>query len=176
VKVTPQTRGIKAAAFCLLLLVFGSPLVSACTHAYEPKGMGRNFPVRPGLEMASVQSVSSLLNGQLTTDHALNDEVHPVFGRSNAAQLTVQHTAPEEIVESQQAGQLGALGFRAVFAGLYLLHVEAPGDAVVRRLGFDGYVPIEIDPSAKASTLNHFLFPGVCISVAYRTGEKSAVQ
>jgi hypothetical protein len=180
VKVTRQTRGTKAAAGCLLLLVFGSPLVSACTYAYDPKEMGRNFSVQPGMEIGSVQSASSWLNGQLRTDHALalndKDQVHPVFGPSKAARLTGQPTASEESVESQEASQSGAFEFRAVSAGPYLLRVEAPGDAAIRRLGFDGYVPIEIDPSAKASTLDLFLFPGVCISLAHRTGEKPAVQ
>jgi len=130
----------------------------------------------PGTEAISVRSVAGLLNAVVRTENPLNDHAHPTFGPFSGAKLTLAHAISGEIIESQTASESGAFGFQWVPAGLYMLHVELAGDASSRYRIEDGYIPIEIDPSANILTINLFLYPGICGSLGYENKQETATQ
>jgi hypothetical protein len=121
----------------------------------------------PGTKPISIRSVAGLLNAQIRTESPLNDQAHPVFGPLGGAKLTLLRAVSGEIVESQTASESGAFQFQWVAAGLYLLHVEIAENASRRYRTDNGYVPIDVDPSGRESSLNLFLYPGVCGSLGY---------
>jgi hypothetical protein len=109
-----------------------------------------------------VRSISGLLNAPIRTGNPLNDQSHPIFGVFGVARLILSRAVSGKVIESQTASESGAFGFRWVPTGLSMLHVETADNASPRHRTEDGYIPIEIDPSAEVSTLNLFLYPGVC--------------
>jgi hypothetical protein len=119
----------------------------------------------PGVEPLRVQSLSGFLDGPVSSGQPLEDLVHPRFGPMGDVKLTVSSAISEEIIESQISSASGAFGFRPLAAGLYFLDIE-PQSSQGTRYPM-GYVPIEIDPSAKASTLNLQVFRGICGSLGY---------
>lgn len=127
-----------------------------------------------GEKTVSVQSASGLLNAQLKTDRSgFEDQVHPVFGPLGEARLTLMQAASGEVVESQVSSGSGAFSFHQVPAGLYALHIELPQAGTQRYRADDGYIPIEIDPLAKALSLDLTLSPGICGSLAYENKDES---
>jgi hypothetical protein len=130
----------------------------------------------PGTEAISARSVSGLLNAVIRTENPLNDQAHPTFGPLAGAELTLSHAVSGEIIESQMSSESGAFGFQWVPAGLYMLQVEFAGDETRRFRAEDGYVPIEIDTSANASTINLFLYPGICGSLGFENRQETAAQ
>jgi hypothetical protein len=120
----------------------------------------------------SVRSVSGSIHGQVRTDNLASYEVPPLIDFAPGVKLTLIRARSEEIIESHVANESGSFSFSALPDGLYFLHVEAPADAATHRRALDGYIPIAIDPSAKVPNLNLYVFPGICISLAYRNGDE----
>jgi len=130
----------------------------------------------PGQTPLSARSVSGLLNAPIRTGNPLNDQAHPTFGPFGGAKLTLMHAVSGEIIESQTASESGAFGFRWLPAGLYILQVEMEENAASHYLAEDGYVPIEVDLSANASTINLYLYPGICGSLGYENRLETATH
>ncbi len=163
----PYFVGIKHAAF--------SPSVEVLIKKRPSKNAHRKITFDwPGVKPISVQSASGLLNGQIRTGRPLDDQAHPVFGPLGAAEVVLTRAVSGETIELVTASESGAFEFHPVPAGLYLLHIAMPANTNVSSE--DGYVPIEISPSAKEVALNLFLFPGVCGSLGYRNGEEITTQ
>ena len=118
----------------------------------------------PGVEPLRVQSLSGFLDGPVRGGQPLEDILHPRYGPMADAKLTVSSAISEEIIESQVSSASGAFGFRPLAAGLYFLDIEPQDSQGHYPMG---YVPIEIDPSAKASTLNLQVFHAICGSLGY---------
>jgi len=130
----------------------------------------------PNIEILHVQSVAGLINGQIKTGNPLNDQMHPIVVPLGEAKLTLLHAASEEIVGLQTASVSGAFSFGLTPPGLYLLHVEAPENAETHQIGYDGYIPIEIDSSADVSSLSLSIYPPMCGNLRYRNEEGVAAQ
>lgn len=130
----------------------------------------------PTTKPLSVRSVSGLLNAQIRTNSPLNDQAHPVFAVLGGAKITLLQAASGDLVDSEIASESGAFDFHTVPAGLYMLHIELPENAKDRYYRQDGYVPVDVDPSAKASTLDLYLFPGTCVSLGYKNRQESATE
>jgi len=130
----------------------------------------------PGAKPISARSVSGLLNAMIRTGNPLNDQTHPTFGPFGEAKLTLLHAVSGEIIESQKASESGAFGFQWVPPGLYMLQIEIPENASGYYRAEDGYVPIEVEPSANASTINLYLSPGICGSLGYENRQEAATQ
>jgi hypothetical protein len=120
----------------------------------------------PGVKPLSVQFVSGPLNTTVKTGNLMDDTIHPVYGPLAGAKLTLLQAVSQEAVESQVASESGAFNFHPAPSGLYFLHVESL-ESRAGSYSADGYVPIEVNPSIGASTLNLFLFPGICGSLGY---------
>jgi hypothetical protein len=130
----------------------------------------------PGETPLSARSISGLLNAVVQTGSPLNDQAHPAFGPFAGATLTLMHAVSGEVIESQTASESGAFGFQWVPAGLYMLQVRKEENASSRYRVEDGYVPIEVDPSANASTINLYLYQGMCGSLGYENRQGTAAQ
>ena len=130
----------------------------------------------PGAKALSARSVSGLLNAVISTGNPLNDLAHPTFGPLGEAKLKLVHAVSGEIIESQTASESGAFEFKWVLPGLYMLQVEMPESARSHYHAEEGYVPIEIDSSANASTINLYLSPGICGSLGYENRQEAAAQ
>ena len=130
----------------------------------------------PNIEILHVQSIAGLLNGQIRSGNPLSDQTHPVVVPLGGAKLTLLQAVSEDIVDSQTASDSGAFSFRAAGSGLYLLHVQAPENLETHQIGYDGHIPIEIDSSANAPSLNLSIFPPMCGTLIYRNAEGVAAQ
>jgi hypothetical protein len=130
----------------------------------------------PNIEILHAQSVAGLLNGQIKTENPLSDQAHPVVVPLGEAQLTLLRAASEEIVGSQTASVSGAFSFGSLASGLYLLRIEASENPETHQIGYDGYIPIEMDSSAKMSSLNLSIYPPMCATLRYRNEEEVAAQ
>jgi hypothetical protein len=130
----------------------------------------------PNVYILQVQSLSGLLNGQIKTGNPLSDQVRPVVTPLGEATLTLLKGALEDIVDSQTTSESGAFSFGSATSGLYLLHIEAPKNSEARKIGYDGYVPIEIDSSAEALGLNLSIYPPLCATLQYRNEEGVTAQ
>ena len=130
----------------------------------------------PNIRILHVRSAAGLLNGQVRTGNPLADQAHSVMAPLGEAKLTLVKAASEEMVGSQLASSSGAFGFTGVTEGLYLLHIESPKNEQTHQIGYDGYVPIQLDSSAKLASLNLSIFPPMCGSLRYRNEEGIAVQ
>jgi hypothetical protein len=130
----------------------------------------------PNIEILHVQSIAGLLNGQIRTGNPFTDQAHPVMVPLSGAKLTLLQAVSEDIVDSQTASDSGAFSFAPAASGLYLLHVQAPENPETHQIGYDGYVPIEIDYSANAPGLNLSIFPEMCGTLRYRNADGAAAQ
>jgi hypothetical protein len=130
----------------------------------------------PGFALLSVRSVSGLLNAPVRTANPLNEQAHPTFGALGGVKLTLLRAVTNEMIEAQSATESGAFAFESVPAGLYVLHIEMAENMSNHYHIEDGYVPIELDPMAKASTFNLFLYPGVCGALGYEDRQESATN
>jgi hypothetical protein len=130
----------------------------------------------PNIEIVHVQSAAGLLNGQIKTGNPLSDQAHPVVVPLGEAKLTLLRAASEEIVGSETASVSGAFSFGSAAPGLYLLHVEASENPQTQQIGYDGYVPIEIDSSATALSLNLSIYPPMCATFRYRNEKEVGAQ
>jgi hypothetical protein len=130
----------------------------------------------PGRQPLLVQSVSGLINAPIRTGEPLNDQAHPVFGALSGAKLTITRAVSGEVIGSEVASESGAFEFQWIPSGLYMLHVEMAENEKGRYHSEDGFVPVEIDPSAKDSTLSLFLYPGVCGELGYENRHETATQ
>ena len=132
--------------------------------------------VWPNVYILQVQSLSGLLNGQIMTGNPLSDQLHPVVAPLGEAKLTLLKGASEDIVDSQTTSESGAFSFGSATSGLYLLHIEAAENSEDRKIGYDGYVPIEIDSSAEALSLNLSIYPPMCATLRYRNEQGVTAQ
>jgi hypothetical protein len=125
----------------------------------------------PNIEILHVQSIAGLLNGQIKTGNPFSDQTHPVVVPLSGAKLTLLEAVSENIVDSQTASDSGAFSFGSAASGLFLLHVEATENPETHQIGYDGYIPIEIDSSANAPGLNLSIFPPMCGALIFRNAE-----
>jgi hypothetical protein len=119
----------------------------------------------PGVEPLKVQSLSGFLDGPVSSGQPLEDQVRPRYGPLGDVKLTVSSAISEELIESQVSSASGAFGFRPLAAGFYFLNIEPQSNQGSRYSM--GFVPIEIDSSAKASTLSLQVFHAICGSLGY---------
>ena len=128
----------------------------------------------PGVEPLKVQSLSGFLDGPVSSGQPLEDQVHPRYGPLGDVRLALSNAISEKLIESQVSSASGAFGFRPLAAGLYFLNIQPQNNQGTRYSM--GFVPIEIDPSAKASILNLQVFHAICGSLGYvnRDGTDSA--
>jgi hypothetical protein len=130
----------------------------------------------PNLGILHVRSAAGLLNGQVKTGNPVADQTHAVMAPLGEAKLTLVKAASEEMVGSQSASSSGAFSFAGVSEGLYLLHIESPHNEQTHQIGYEGHVPLAIDFSAKAISLNLSIYPPMCGSLGYRNEEGVAAQ
>ena len=169
VKPGPYFVGIKHAAFPQSVEIVVDP-----RHAENlPEKITFEWPQEKRL---STRSISGLLNAAIRTENPLNDQARPTFGALGGAKLTLSRAVSGEVVEAQMATESGGFGFQMAPAGLYTLRVEMPKDSSRYRGSQDGYIPIEIDPAAKISTLNLFLYPGICGSLGYDNRQEAPTE
>jgi hypothetical protein len=139
------------------------------------KGALQNIEIQlPDDDMLSVRSISGSIHGQVMADNLANSTDPLPIDFALGVKLTLIRARSEEIVESHTASESGSFSFSALPDGLYFLHIEGPADAASHRRALDGYIPIRIDPTAKAPNLNLFTFPGICASFAYRNGDEAS--
>jgi len=119
----------------------------------------------PGVEPLKVQSLSGFLDGPVSSGEPLEDLLRPRYGPLGDVRLTLSNPISEEPIESQISSASGAFGFRPLAAGLYFMNIEPQNNQGTRYSM--GFVPIEIDPSAKASILNLQVFHAICGSLGY---------
>jgi hypothetical protein len=130
----------------------------------------------PNIQILHVRAAAGLLNGQVKTGNPLADQMHAVIAPLGEAKLTLVKAASEEMVGSQSTSSSGAFSFVAVAEGLYLLHVKSPENMQTHQIGYDGDVPLAIDFSAQAVSLNLSIYPPMCGSLGYRNEEGAAAQ
>ena len=119
----------------------------------------------PGVEPLKVRSLSGFLDGPVSSGQPLEDQVHPRYGPLGDVRLTLSSAISEELIDSQVSSASGAFDFRPLPAGLYFVEVQPHNNQ--GTLYSMGFVPIEIDPSAKASILNLQVFHAICGSLGY---------
>jgi hypothetical protein len=151
------------------------------THILVKTGVRKNTDSAikvewPNIEILHVRSAAGLLNGQVKTGNPLADQTHAVMAPLGEAKLTLVKAASEEMVGSQSASSSGAFSFTGVTEGLYLLHIESPENEQTHQIGYDGHVPLAIDFSAKAVSLNLSIYPPICGNMGYRNEEGFAAQ
>lgn len=159
--------GIKhpAFAYSIEIRVMGVP----------PKGNPERITFEwPGVKPLSAQSVSGSLTGHALTERGFGpDFLHPIYRPVPGAKLTLSKAVPNEVVDSQVTSAAGTFKFQPLPVGLYLLRVESTNaKGALWFYSRDGYIPIEIDPSAKLSNLNVFLDQAVCGELGYENREE----
>ena len=134
--------------------------------AHSSKNAAKKITLEwPGISVLKVQTLSGFLDGPISTGEPLEDMLHPRSGPMGDVKLTVSSAVSEELIESQVSSPSGAFGFRPLAAGLYYLNIEALNKQGERYSM--GFVAIEIDSSAKSSTLNLQVFHAICGSIGY---------
>jgi hypothetical protein len=123
----------------------------------------------PGVDPLKIQSLSGFLDGPISSGDPLEDMLHPRSGPLGDVKLTLSSAISEELIESQLSSPSGAFGFRPLTAGLYYLEIE-PKNHQGNRYSM-GFVPIEIDASAKAPMLNLQVFHAICGSLGYANND-----
>jgi hypothetical protein len=125
----------------------------------------------------STEFDSGLLGGHATANRGFGpDFLHPVRRRVADAKLTLSRGISNQTVESQTTPISGEFNFSTVAAGLYFLRVESANDKTAHWFyPSDGYVLVEVDPSAKISSLNLFLDQGVCGELGYENRKENDV-
>jgi len=150
--------GIKHSAF--------SSSEEILVKAHPSKNATKKITVEwPGVEALKVQSLSGFLDGPVSSGEPLEDLLRPRYGPLGDVRLTLSNPISEEPIESQISSASGAFGFRPLAAGLYFMNIEPQNNQGTRYSM--GFVPIEIDPSAKASILNLQVFHAICGSLGY---------
>jgi hypothetical protein len=150
--------GIKHSAF--------SPSEEIHVKAHPAKGAAKEITLEwPGVELLKVQTLSGFLDGPISCGQPLEDQIHPRYGPMGDVRLTLSSAISEELIESQESSPSGAFGFRPLAAGLYYLNIE-PQNKQGERYSM-GFVPIEVDSTAKASILNLRVFGAICGSLGY---------
>ncbi|MGC2196664.1 MAG: hypothetical protein WA628_18465 [Terriglobales bacterium] len=140
-----------------------------------PKGSPETITFEwPSVKPLSAQSVSGSLQGHARTERGFGpDFLHPIYRAVLGAKLTLSKAVSNEVVDAQITQDPGTFSFQPMPAGLYLLRVESTNTR--GALWFyppDGYIPIEIDPSAKLSSLNLFLDQAICGELGYENREE----
>jgi hypothetical protein len=127
----------------------------------------------PGWRPLSTQTVSGVLTGRARTDRGLGpDLIKPVYGQVSGAKLTLSKAVSNELLESQITEETGKFDFKGVRPGFYFLRVETTAGSGARWFPSDGYVPVEVDPSAKFQDLNLVLDNAICGELSWgRRGE-----
>jgi len=150
--------GIKHPAF--------SPSEEVLVKAHPSKDAAKTITLGwPEVEPLKVQSLSGFLGGPVSSGQPLEDQVRPRYGPLGDVRLTLSDAISEELLESQVSSASGAFGFRPQAAGMHFLDIESQNNQGARYSM--GFVPIEIDPSAKASILNLQVFHAICGSLGY---------
>ena len=124
----------------------------------------------PGFTPLSIQDVSGFVRGRARTSRPLSVDMtsEPIYGRVAGAKLTLSKAVSNETVRSVITGEAGDFDFGDVPPGLYFLRVETPVTKPVRWLyPVDGYVPLEMDPSAKLKQLDLVLDNAICGELAW---------
>ena len=125
----------------------------------------------PDDEVLAVRSVSGSIHGQMQAADPVNYEALVEFG--TGVKLTLIRAVSEKIIESHAAGDSGGFTFSPLPEGLYFLHVEVSAEPTMHRRAVSEYIPIKIDPSAKAPNLDLRMSPGTCVAFAYRNGDEN---
>jgi hypothetical protein len=128
----------------------------------------------PGWTPLSIQQVSGQLSGRTRTGRSLFDDnfSRPVYGQVGGAKLTLSKAVSNATVRSVITGEAGNFDFGDVPPGLYFLRVETPVTKPVRWLyPEEGYVPLEVGPSAKLKHLILVLDNAICGELAWGNEE-----
>jgi hypothetical protein len=142
---------------------------------YPPKGSTKKITFEwPGWKPVIAQSASGFLNGHVRTTRGLGPDLNqPAYNPVGGAKLTLSKAVTNEVVDSQITQESGMFDFRSVPAGAYFLRVETPISIAVRWFHpHDGYVPIEVDPSAIVPNFNLFLDDAICGELGYEQRER----
>jgi hypothetical protein len=144
---------------------------------HPPKGSPDNVTFEwPRWKPLSTQTISGVLTGRTRTgrgtrtarDLMLDLTGKPVYGEVEGARLTLSKAITNEAVDSQTTGSGGKFDFNNIPRGLYFLRVETPVTKPSQWLyPVDGYVPIEVDPSAKFLSLDLVLDNAICGELAW---------
>ena len=119
----------------------------------------------PGWAPLSTKSVSGVLSGRTKTNRpfVVDRFSKPVYGRVAGTRLTLSKTISNEVLASVTSGKAGQFDFGDVPPGSYFVRVETPITNPVRWLyPQDGYVPLEVNASAKLKKLNLVLDNAIC--------------
>jgi hypothetical protein len=142
---------------------------------YPPKGSPKKITFEwPGWKPLIAQSVSGILNGHVKTARGLGPDLNqPAYSPVGGAKLTLSNTVANDVVDSRTTQESGMFDFESVPAGAYFLRIETPISNSVRWFHpNDGYVPIEVDPSAKVLNFNLFLDNAICGELGYEQRER----
>ncbi len=124
----------------------------------------------PGWNPLSTQTVAGSLTGRARTNRpAIIDMTStPVYSSVPGAKLTLSKAVSGELVGSQITQEAGKFEFKDIPAGFYMLRVETPVFNPVHWIyPSDGYVPVEVDPSSRFSTVNLQLDNAICGELAW---------
>lgn len=140
-----------------------------------PKGSSETITFEwPGVKPIFGQSASGVLQGHARTERGFGpDLLHPIYRAVFGAKLTLSKAVPNEVVESQLTQTPGTFSFQPIPAGLYLLRIESTNTRGAQWFyPLDGYIPIEIDPSAKISSVNLYLDQAAFGELGYENREE----
>jgi hypothetical protein len=127
----------------------------------------------PGWKPLLTQTVSGVLTGRARTDRGLGpDLAKPVYGQVPGAKLTLSRAVSNEVIDTQTTGETGTFDFKHVASGFYFLRVETTAAGHAHWFPSDGYVPVEVDPSAKFQDLNLVLDNAICGELAWGRREE----
>jgi len=139
-----------------------------------PKETGKIIFDWPGVKPVSVQYLSGSLKGYARTERGFGqDLLHPLYRPVVDAKLTLSKAISNEVVESLTTRDSGTFTFGPLPVGLYLLRVESANDGDIRWVyPANGYIPIEIDTTAKLTGVNLFLDQAICGELGYENREE----
>jgi hypothetical protein len=130
----------------------------------------------PGWKPLSTQTIAGILTGRARTNRPfVVDNFHePVYATVQGATLVLSKAVSEETVDLKTTDSSGKFEFKNIPPGFYLLRVETPNFIPSRWVyPVDGYVPIEVDPSAKFSNLDLELDNAICGELAWGRPEEA---
>jgi hypothetical protein len=132
----------------------------------------------PGWKPLLTQTVAGVVTGRARTDRGLGpDLAKPVYGQVSGANITLSKAVSNELVDSRTTEESGKYDFGDVPPGLYFLRVETRTRGGAHWFPSDGYVPVEVDPSAKFRDLNLVLDNAICGELAWgRREEREAIS
>jgi len=127
----------------------------------------------PGWKPLSTQTVSGVVTGRARTDRGLAlDLAKAAYGQVSGAKLTLSKAVSNELVDSRTTEGSGKYDFGDVPPGLYFLRVEKRAGGGAHLFPSDGYVPVEVDSSAKFQDLNLVLDNAICGELAWSRREE----